>query len=131
MTGRMRHLAARSLLLAAGLTAFWASTATADVWSNMDNWFVDTSYDAYPSQFTISSGGPHPAQFRWLDSPNTSTNVFAASCADNAQIGSTRTYGVGDTSYQTFFTGSSGTCFKLWGQTTSGSMSDHDGRVSR
>lgn len=130
MPGRMRHLAVRSALLAT-LIAGGLSTPASAVYSDMNDWFVDTSFDPYSSQFTISSGGPHPAEFRWLDSPSKETQVYAADCGTNAVLGTTRTYAIGSTTYQTLFTGSSGTCFKLFGRTTSGSMSDHDGRVNR
>jgi hypothetical protein len=134
MSRCLRHCAARTLLLATTLVAFgggFATIASADVTTDMNNWFVDTSYDPYGSQFTISSGGPHTAQFRWLDSPNQATNIFASQCSDNNALSSTLFYGVGDTSYQSLFTAGTGTCFRLWGATTSGSMTNHDGRVSR
>lgn len=130
----MRHLAVRTSLLALSvlaLGAMAASTASAEVYSNMDNWYVDTSFDPYGTNFTVSSGGPNPVQFRWLDSPSKATTIYATHCADGTLIGLSRSYAVGSVDYQTLFTGSSGTCFRLWGATASGSMSDHDGRVLR
>jgi hypothetical protein len=134
MPRRMRHFAVRSLLLLTAVTAMGGAmteAASADVTTDMNDWFVDTSYDPYASQFTISSGGPHAVQFRWLDSPNKETNIYATSCGDNTAVSSVHLYPVGNTSYQTLFNGNTGYCFRIWGATGSGSMSDHDGRVSR
>jgi hypothetical protein len=132
MPGRMRHIAARSALLATLIAGGLSTSASAtDVPSDLIDWYVDTSFDAYSSTYHVSSGGPNPVSFRWLDSPHTQTQVYAANCLTNVQYGSMRTYAVGSTSYQTLFTGATDTCFKLWGRTTSGSMSDHDGRVLR
>jgi hypothetical protein len=84
------------------------------------------------TQYHVSAGGA-VVQYRWLDSPNKSTVISSNTCGDMVLLGSPSSYGVGDTSYHSLWNGGSGLCFILRGRTAAGqgSMSLHDGRVSR
>ncbi len=132
MPGRMRHLAVRSALLATLIAGGFTATASAtDVPSDIIDWFVDTSYDAYSSTFTSRAAAPTPCRSAGSTRRASRRRSMPPTARPTSQLGGIRTYAVGSTSYQTLFTGATDTCFQLWGRTTSGSMSDHDGRVLR
>ena len=73
------------------------------------------------TQFHVGTGSTGTIQYRWLDSPNKGTAVSANDCSDFHVLGSSSSYGVGDTNYHTLSTGrSSGDCFVLQGRTQPG-----------
>jgi hypothetical protein len=123
----------RALLCAATCSALLPAAADAQVTTDLNNWNLTESVSAWGggTQFHISSGGS-TAAFRWLDTPNKTTVISANTCQDVQLIGST-TIGVNDTTYHGLFSASPGACFILRGRTAigSGSMVNHDGRISR
>ncbi len=85
------------------------------------------------TQYHVSTGGA-TVQYRWLDSPSKSTVISVNNCGDFTLLGNSSSYGAGDTSYHTLWSnGTSGWCFVVQGRTQAGqgSMSLHDGRISR
>lgn len=124
----------RAVTAALALSVLVPAVAHAAVTTDLVNFNLTESASTYGggTQFHISTGGS-PVDYRWLDSPNKTTVISANSCIDLALQGSTRTYAAGSTSYQRLFNGFSGQCFVVRGRTAigSGSMVDHDGRVSR
>ena len=125
----------RSALLAATAGGLFmiapALAGTTDV--NDFNLTTTTSrYGGNPgTQFHVSTGGA-AIQYRWLDSPSRSMVISANDCFDFSVLGSSSSYGAGDTGYHTLWAnGPSAYCFVLQGRTQSGSMSLYDGRVSR
>ena len=72
------------------------------------------------------------APYRWLDSPNKTTVISANTCCRSDPCGRHQ-INVGDTGYHWLFSASPGACFVLRGRTAagSGSMVNHDGRLSR
>lgn len=131
MNRRLRRSVAASLtaaLMAAGATA--ASPALAGT-TDLIDWNLTTSVSSYGggTQFHISSTGSS-VSYRWLDSPNVGTVISGNACSDYSLYGSA-SIGVGDTSYKFLFSGSTGLCFVMRGRTTSGSLSNHDGRINR
>jgi len=136
MNRRLRASARlRSALLAATFGALLlVAPALAVTWTDINDWNLteSLSWAGGGTQFHISADG-NLVQYRWLDSPNKSTVISANSCTDTALLGSSSSYGVGDTAYHNLYSGAPGQCFLLRGRTGSGqgSMSLHDGRVNR
>ena len=132
---RRSHRARSRALLAAAVAALavFPAAAGAQVTSDLTDWNLTESTSTWGggTQFHISTGGSL-VMYRWLDSPNKATVISGNACADYALYGS-GTIGVGDTGYHGLFSDDPGTCFVLRGRTTScsGSMVNHDGRVSR
>lgn len=126
-----RPSAARLRLPVATLVATLAliTPATAQVTTDLNDWNLTTSAVVHPSSFHISSGWAW-VEYRWLDAPNVGTVISSLRCSDLAGLGGAA-YGVGDTTYRLLSSGSSGDCFRLHGRTTSGSLTNHDGRVRR
>ncbi len=127
----------RASLRAAFCTAacLLAAPATAHGgWTDLDNWNLTETISTWGggTQFTISSGGPGSASYRWLDTPSKITVISANHCTDGTPRG-TATIAAHNTSYHTLFPGPVGTCFVLRGRTAigSGSMVNHDGRIDR
>jgi hypothetical protein len=127
MYRRFRALGACFAVLACLTFAARAFALTTD----LIDWNLTESVSTWGTQFHISTGGSL-VQFRWLDSPNKDTVISGNSCTDLSLYGSS-SYGIGDTSYHSLFSGASGTCFVLRGRTAAGegSMVNHDGRVDR
>jgi hypothetical protein len=135
MDRRLRAVKACLALLAVTLGGLALGTpAQAAVTTDIIDWNLSESLSQAGggTQFHISSGGSL-VQYRWLDSPSKSTLVSANTCTDFYLLGSPSSYGVGDTSYHSLFSGGPGQCFVLQGRTGAGqgSMLNHDGRVSR
>jgi len=124
---RLRAAGASVAVLAFLFVAARAVAGTSD----LIDWNLTETTSTWPTQYHITSGGSTVA-FRWLDSPNKSTVISGNDCSDLSSFGSS-SYGVGDTSYHTLFSGYGGECFYLRGRTGSGqgSMVNHDGRVDR
>jgi hypothetical protein len=108
------------------------AAAHAQVTSDLTDWNLTETVSTWGTQFHMSSTGSGWAAYRWLDSPNKATVISGNACADYSLYGSD-TIGVGDTGYHNLFANPPGVCFVLRGRTTSGSgsMVNHDGRVSR
>jgi hypothetical protein len=123
----------RAVLCAAACWAALPATAGAQVTSDLNDWNLTDSVSTWGNgtQFHISTGGS-TAAYRWLDSPSKTTVISANTCSDYALINSA-TIGVGDTNYHNLFSASPGACFVLRGRTAAGtgSMVNHDGRISR
>ena len=135
MDRRMRALRGRLALLAATLGVLaLPAPALAVVTTDIVDWNLTESLSQAGggTQFHISTGGSL-VQYRWLDSPDKITVISANTCTDWALLGNSSTYGAGDTSYHSLFSGFQGQCFILRGRTAAGqgSMYYHDGRVSR
>jgi hypothetical protein len=130
-SSRARVRASLAAAAAACTLAALPAVAGAQTTSDLTDWNLTESVSTWGTLFHITVGGGQVA-YRWLDSPNKATVISGNSCADYTLYGSD-TLGVGDTSYHNLFVKSPGTCFVLRGRTTvgSGSMVDHDGRVSR
>jgi len=126
--GRLRAMAL--VVVLAGLAA--PTAATAQITTDLTDWNLTESTSTWGSAFHISSSGDGTAQYRWLDSPSKTTVISGNACPDLALYGA-QTFGAGDTSYKTLFSGHAGLCFALRGRTAagSGSMVNHDGRVKR
>jgi hypothetical protein len=132
MDRRFSRASLRALLAGAMCTlAAFPTAAHALATSDLIDWNLTESVSTWGTAFHISTGGSQAA-FRWLDSPNKTTVISGNACADYLLYGSS-TFGVGDTSYHTLFSSDPGTCFVVRGRTSSGSgsMVNHDGRVSR
>jgi hypothetical protein len=127
---------ARVTLAAALLAATGALSAPAHAFVTTDltdfNLTESTSTYNGGTQFHISSVGDGSVSYRWLDYPDKATVISGNACADYANLGS-KSYGIGNTSYQVLFWGLTYECFVVRGRTTSGSGSlvNHDGRVKR
>ena len=128
----------RACLRAAFCTAacLLAAPATAHGgYTDLDNWNLTESTSTWGggTQFSISSGGPGPASYRWLDDPDKTTVISANNCTDGTLRGSPATIPAHNTSYHGLFSGAAGACFILRGRTAigSGSMVNHDGRIDR
>lgn len=123
-----------SLCAAVCCAAAIPATASAQVTTDLTDWNLTETASSWGggTQFHISSSGDGSVAYRWLDSPNKTTVISGNSCGDLTLYG-TDTIGVGDTNYHTLFSGGAGLCFILRGRTSSGSgsMVNHDGRVSR
>lgn len=131
MDRRLRRPVAGAALVAALFTAA-APAARAQVITDLNDFHLTESTTTWGSQFHLSSTGGGLASYRWLDSPNKATVISANTCSDWALLGSA-SYGVGDTSYRSLFSGVVYECFVVRGRTTagSGSLSYHDGRIKR
>ena len=123
-----------SLLAAICCAAALPATAGAQSTTDLNDWNLTESASTWGggTQFHIGTTGSGWAAYRWLDSPNKTTVISGNACSDATLYG-TDTYGVGDTNYHNLFLGSPGLCFVLRGRTStgSGSMVNHDGRISR
>ncbi|HWK27362.1 MAG TPA: hypothetical protein VNS09_12415 [Solirubrobacter sp.] len=110
------------------------ATADAQVTTDLTNWNLTETLSIYGggTQFHISSSSGGLVRYRWLDSPNKVTVISGNSCSDLANYGND-SFAIGDTNYHSLFTGATGLCFVMRGRTSvgSGSMVNHDGRVSR
>jgi hypothetical protein len=136
MDRRFRAVKAWPTLLAVSLGALVIGpSAFADLVSTIDNWNMTESVSQAGggTQYHIGSASTGAVQYHWSDSPNKSNLVSVNRCSDFALLGGPSSYGVGDTSWHTIYSGASGTCFVLQGrtQTGQGSMVNHDGEVSR
>jgi hypothetical protein len=133
MDRRTRRASLRAAFCAAACVLAAPATAHGG-WTNLDNWNLTETASTWGggTQFSISSGGPGSASYRWLDSPSKTTVISANNCTDGTARG-TATIPVNNTSYHTLFSGAVGTCFVLRGRTAigSGSMVNHDGRIDR
>jgi hypothetical protein len=111
--------------------AVFPATASAQSTSDLVDWNLTESASTWGTQFHIGTAGS-VVEYRWVDSPNKATVISGNACSDLAFYGS-YTFGVGDTNYHTLFSDDPGTCFAVRGRTTSGSgsMVNHEGRVSR
>lgn len=134
MDRRMRAFKACLALLAVTFGGLALSSQARAATTDLDNWNLSEGLTQWgpPTQFHVSSGGS-AVQFRWLDTPNKVTVISANNCIDWSTLGASSTFGVNDTSYHTLHNGYSGQCFILRGRTAAGqgSMTNHDGRVSR
>ncbi|MDA0178745.1 hypothetical protein OJ997_00435 [Solirubrobacter phytolaccae] len=127
--GRLRAMALVAAL--AGLVL--PAGAAAQVPSDLTDWNLTETTSTWGSTYHVSSSGGGPVQYRWLDTPAKATVVSGNSCSDLSLFGSPATIAINDTTYKLLFTGYTDLCFRLRGRTTSGSgsMVNHDGRVSR
>ena len=134
MDRRFRARSRAALLCAVVAAVAWPAVALANVTTDLTDWNLTESISTWGggTQWHISSGGDGAASFRWLDSPNKTTIISANTCADLTPVGVTQ-INVGDTGYHGLFSASPGACFVLRGRTAagSGSMVNHDGRLSR
>jgi hypothetical protein len=134
MDRRTRRAPLRAAFCAAACVLAAPVTAQAG-YTDLNNWNLTESTSVWGggTQFSISSGGPGLAEYRWLDDPDKTTVISANNCSDGGLRGSPATIPAHNTSYHTLFSGSVGTCFVLRGRTASGSgsMVNHDGRINR
>lgn len=130
---RSRRL--RIALSVTALTLTAAPAASANVWTNVDNFNLTESYSTYPGSWNASSS-TSGINYRWLDVPVKATYIRAYSCATGSALASSDAYfpsGSSGTTYRSVGYQYPGGCFQLRGRTAtgSGSMNLYDGRVSR
>lgn len=125
----------RAALGVTALALLAAPTASANVWTNVNDFNLTESPAYYPGSWNASAG-TSGIEYRWLDVPVKETHIRAHSCATGAALWPSETKfpaGSSGTTYRPVGYQYPGGCFKLRGRTAtgSGSMNLYDGRVSR
>ncbi len=95
----------RIALSATALTLAAAPAASANVWTDVNNFNLTETASFYPTSWNTSSNTTG-IEFRWLDTPSKATYIRAYSCATGAPLASSDTY---------FPAGSSGTTYRTVG----------------
>jgi hypothetical protein len=134
MERRSKRTFARALVGACMLLAGTAAQAQATfVYTDIPDFNLTGSWSAYGggTQYHISSTGDGTVSYRWIDVTPQDNIISGNSCSDLSSFGS-HYYSAGVTVYRQLFSGFSGLCFLLLGETAGGgSMYLYDGRLQR
>src|SRR3954454_16981764 len=103
-----RRLRRAAMVAACVFTLTFTAVAYAYVTSDLNNFNLTESVSTYGggTQYHVATGTDGRVSYRWLDAPSKVTVISGNACADWSLIGSSSSYGVGDTSYHLLFTAS-------------------------
>lgn len=127
----------RRLVCAMGFASLLLAAAPAAsqtfVYTDIPDFNLTGTWTSYGggTQYHISSTGDGTVSYRWVDVTPLDNIVSGNSCSDLSSFGQ-HYYNAGVTLYRQLFSGFSGLCFILRGETAGGgSMYFYDGRLQR